>query len=130
MYVEQSKKNFYRKYLNDPFPIESNLIGQIYDHINAEINAGTLLNKQNCMDYFSWTYFFRRLMSNPSYYGLKEASAKEVNRFMVDLVDKVIKRLVEHGCIKCEDNYGVEGTFLGYLSSFYYVRHETIWLFQ
>jgi activating signal cointegrator complex subunit 3 len=23
VYVEKSKKNFYRKYLNDPFPIES-----------------------------------------------------------------------------------------------------------
>ena len=23
VFVEQSKKNFYRKYLNDPFPVES-----------------------------------------------------------------------------------------------------------
>jgi activating signal cointegrator complex subunit 3 len=42
------------------------------------------------MDYFSWTYFFRRLLSNPSYYGLKEASAKEVNSFLVSLVDKIV----------------------------------------
>ena len=26
VFVEQTKKNFYRKYLNDPFPIESNLL--------------------------------------------------------------------------------------------------------
>ena len=45
VFVEQSKKNFYRKYLNDPFPIESNLIDFIDDHINAEINARTILNK-------------------------------------------------------------------------------------
>ena len=74
--MEQSKKNFYRKYLNDPFPIESNLIDHIYDHINAEINSRSILNKQNCMDYFSWTYFFRRILSNPSYYGLKDKDAK------------------------------------------------------
>ena len=45
VFVEQSKKNFYRKYLNDPFPIESQLISQLYDHFNAEISCGTIGNK-------------------------------------------------------------------------------------
>ena len=85
--------------MNDPFPIESNLIEQIYDHMNAEINSGTLTNKQSCMDYFSWTYFFRRLLSNPSYYGLKESSAKTINSYLMGLVDKIVNRLVDHGCI-------------------------------
>ena len=35
VYVESSKKNFYRKFLNDPFPIESSLMEQLEDHINA-----------------------------------------------------------------------------------------------
>lgn len=46
VFVEQSKKNFYRKYLNDPFPIESSLASQIHDHFNAEIACGTIMNKQ------------------------------------------------------------------------------------
>lgn len=78
------------------------------------------------MDYFSWTYFFRRILSNPSYYGLKESSAKEVNKFLQGLVDKIVKRLAEHKCITCSDDFELQGTFLGYLASFYYVRHETI----
>lgn len=45
VYVEQTKKNFYRQYLNDPFPIESALLGQLHDHINAEIANGTISNK-------------------------------------------------------------------------------------
>jgi activating signal cointegrator complex subunit 3 len=45
------------------------------------------------MEFFSWTYFFRRLLSNPSYYGLKESNAKEINNFLANLVDKVIDRL-------------------------------------
>lgn len=35
VYCESSKKNFYRKFLNDPFPIESSLLEQIADHVNA-----------------------------------------------------------------------------------------------
>lgn len=40
VYVESSKKNFYRKFLNDPFPIESSLLEQLEDHVNAEIVRG------------------------------------------------------------------------------------------
>jgi len=35
VYCESSKKNFYRKFLNDPFPIESSLLPQLADHVNA-----------------------------------------------------------------------------------------------
>ena len=42
VYVESSKKNFYRKFLNDPFPIESSLDEQLEDHINAEITRGEI----------------------------------------------------------------------------------------
>jgi activating signal cointegrator complex subunit 3 len=98
--------------------------------MNAEINAETLLNKQNCIDYFSWTYLFRRIIKNPPYYGLKDSSAKEVNKYLVNLVDKCVQRLVDHGCIKCSDGYNLEGTFLGYLSSFYYIKNETVHFFD
>ncbi len=40
------------------------------DHLNAEIVAGTVATKQEAMDYLTWTYFFRRLIRNPTYYGL------------------------------------------------------------
>jgi activating signal cointegrator complex subunit 3 len=40
--VSEEKKNFYKKFLYEPFPVESSLAGQITDHINAEIASGTL----------------------------------------------------------------------------------------
>lgn len=41
------------------------------DHLNAEIVAGTINGKQDALDYLTWTYFFRRLLMNPTYYKLE-----------------------------------------------------------
>ena len=42
------------------------LLGVLADHLNAEVVAGTVNNKQEAMDYVTWTYFFRRLIQNPT----------------------------------------------------------------
>ena len=38
--VHEPKKAFYKKFLYEPFPVESSLPGQLPDHINAEVVAG------------------------------------------------------------------------------------------
>jgi activating signal cointegrator complex subunit 3 len=60
--VEESKKNFYKKFLYEPFPVESSLGNVFHDHFNAEIVAGTITSKQDAVEYLTWTYYFRRLV--------------------------------------------------------------------
>jgi activating signal cointegrator complex subunit 3 len=43
---------------------------QLPDHLNAEVVSGTITCVQDAMDYLTWTYFYRRLLQNPSYYDL------------------------------------------------------------
>jgi len=74
--VQDSKKNFYWRFLYEPFPVESSLPDVLHDHFNAEIVAGTIRSKQSAIDYLTWTYFFRRLLVNPTYYGLKTFMSK------------------------------------------------------
>ena len=59
--VHDQKKRFYKKFLYEPFPVESSLLNVLADHLNAEIVAGTISSKQEALDYLTWTYFFRRL---------------------------------------------------------------------
>ncbi|XP_034488754.1 activating signal cointegrator 1 complex subunit 3 [Drosophila innubila] len=123
--VHDEKKNFYKKFLYDPFPVESSLLGVLPEHINAEIVAGTVQTKQAALDYLTWTYFFRRLLRNPSYYQLEGVEPENVNAFMSSLVGKVVYELTGAACVVERDGYLVP-TFLGRISSYYYLSYRTM----
>jgi activating signal cointegrator complex subunit 3 len=44
--VHEPKKGFYKKFLYEPFPVESALHNQLADHLNAEIVNGTVESAQ------------------------------------------------------------------------------------
>lgn len=59
--VHDVKKDFYKKFLHEPFPVESSLHTCLADHINAEIASNSIKSKQDALDFLTWTYLFRRL---------------------------------------------------------------------
>ena len=131
LFVKQDKKNFYKKFLYEPFPLESSLHKMLYDHINAEISSGMLTDKKQCIDYIKWTYFFKRLVKNPTYYGLTDSKdPKVLNNFIIKLLEQVLNELHDAGCIKYLDNDGLESTYLGNYTSFYYMSYKTAKFFR
>ena len=70
------------------------------DHLNAEIVAGTITSKQDAMDYLTWTYFFRRLLMNPSYYELEDTNNDSVNKFLSGLVEGAVSQVETSACIE------------------------------
>lgn len=46
IFVHDVKKDFYKKFMHEPFPVESSLHTQLANHLNAEIVAGTIGTKQ------------------------------------------------------------------------------------
>ena len=134
--VHDVKKNFYKKFLYEPFPVESSLPAVLPDHISAEIVAGTISSRKDALDYMTWTYFFRRLLQNPSYYGLEEVGESNINSFLTNIVDKTLSTLANSYCIEfLVDEIGapngqVEATTLGRIASYYYLSHETVSQFR
>ncbi|XP_045150249.1 activating signal cointegrator 1 complex subunit 3 [Echinops telfairi] len=129
--VHDIKKDFYKKFLYEPFPVESSLLEVLADHLNAEIAGGTITSKQDAMDYITWTYFFRRLVMNPSYYNLGDVSHDSVNKFLSNLVEKSLVALEHSCCIEIgEDNRSIEPLTCGRIASYYYLRHQTVRMFK
>jgi activating signal cointegrator complex subunit 3 len=128
IFVEESKKNFYKKFLYDPFPVESCLDSRMADNLNAEIATGTVLTIEDCVGWLDWTFYARRVRMNPSYYGAESGDDDIVNEFLLQKVVKCIDELKESGCVitDVDDNMGqVIPTYLGITSCKFYLHHKT-----
>lgn len=126
--VHEPMKNFYRNFLFQPFPCESSLSYQLHEHINAEIVTGVIQSIDDCLEYLSWTFFYRRLVANPSYYKLEECSSESIARYLTELVSKVTDELAAGLCI--ESNDGIfKISNLGRITSHYYLCYKTVGLF-
>lgn len=129
--VHDIKKDFYKKFLYEPFPVESSLLGVLSDHLNAEIAGGTITSKQDALDYITWTYFFRRLIMNPSYYNLGDVSQDAINKFLSHLIGQSLVELELSHCIEVgEDNRSIEPLTCGRIASYYYLKHKTVKMFK
>lgn len=126
--VFEPMKNFYRQFLFQPFPCESSLFYLLHEHFNAEIVTGVIQSVDDCLEYLSWTFFYRRLVANPSYYKLDDSTPDGIARYLTELVSNVTDELTKGLCI--ESSYGVfTPTNLGRITSHYYLSYKTVGLF-
>ena len=68
------------------------------DHFNAEVVAGTIGSKQDALDYLTWTFFYRRVLQNPSYYDLDDTEPDSVSAFLSDMVERNLSLLQVGPC--------------------------------
>ena len=55
---------------------------------------------QDAIDYLTWTFCFRRILVNPTYYELEKVTSKEVNRFLSTIVEDTLQgRERERVCV-------------------------------
>uniref|UniRef100_A0A8C1M6N6 BRR2 homolog n=1 Tax=Cyprinus carpio TaxID=7962 RepID=A0A8C1M6N6_CYPCA len=113
-----SKKDFFKKFLYEPLPVESHLDHCLHDHFNAEIVTKTVENKQDAVDYMTWTFLYRRMTQNPNYYNLQD--------HLSELVENTLQDLEQSKCISIEDEMDVAPLNLGMIAAYYYINYTTI----
>jgi pre-mRNA-splicing helicase BRR2 len=125
------KKEYYKKFLNEPVPVESHLDHFLHDHISAEIVTKVVENKQEAVDYLTWTLYYRRLTLNPNYYNMTGTTHRHISDHLSELVENVITDLEQSKCVSVEDDGNdVSALNLGMIAAYYYIRYTTIELFN
>ena len=93
--VPTVKREYYKKFLNEALPIESHLQVYMPDAFVTEVSTKTIASTQDAVDWTTYTYFYRRLLANPSYYGLNDTSHEGLSTHLSELVENTLKELSE-----------------------------------
>jgi pre-mRNA-splicing helicase BRR2 len=97
------KKDYYRKFLNEALPIESHLPAYLHDAFVAEISTSTIGSTQDAVDWSTYTYFYRRLLANPSFYSLTDTSHDGLSAHLSEMVENTLKDLAEAKIVDVDD---------------------------
>lgn len=101
--TNNSKRDYYRKFLNESLPVESFLSFFLHDAFLNEVATGLLKSRQDCIDWLTFTYFYRRLQANPSFYGVKDISHLGLSSFLTELVETTLNELSDAKIITLQD---------------------------
>lgn len=128
LYCATARKQYYKRYLFEALPVESQLDHHLQDHLNSEIVTRTIGTKQDSVDYLTWSFLYRRLVQNPNYYNLKGRGHQHLSDYLSQLIEDTIEDLAETGMISEEDDRLV-ALNPGIIAAYYYVNYITIDLF-
>lgn len=126
--AQDTKKYFYKKFLYEPFPIESSLHLNLADHLNAEIATGLVTDASTALEFLKSSYLGIRVRRNPLYYGAEGKDPELIDKYLTGLIEEALKELSLSGCITC--NGKIEPTLLGKISAKYYLSHRSLRLFM
>ena len=130
LFCLNTKKSFFKKFLFESLPVESHLDHCLHDNFNAEIVTKTIENKQDAVDYLTWTFLYRRMTLNPNYYNLTGVTHRHLSDCLSELVENTLNDLETSKCISIEEDLYVSPLNLGMIAAYYYINYSTIELFS
>ncbi|KAF2835475.1 pre-mRNA-splicing factor brr2 [Patellaria atrata CBS 101060] len=101
--VPSVKREYYTKFLREALPIESHLQAYLHDAFVPEISTKVISSTQDAVDWSTYTYFYRRLLANPSYYGLTDTSHEGLSAHLSDLVETTLKELSDAKIVELDE---------------------------
>lgn len=129
-----SELQYYLSLNNMELPIESQLLSQLPDHLNAEIVLGTVNNTRDAVTWLGYTYLYVRMMRAHDLYGISDEDF-ENDKFLVqyraDLIHSAACILDKANLIKYDKKTGLfQVTALGRVASHYYIKHDSMAIYN
>jgi pre-mRNA-splicing helicase BRR2 len=88
-------------------------------------------NKQDAVDFLTWTFFYRRIAQNPNYYNLQGVTHRHISDHLSELIESTLSDLSKSRCILIDENeMDVSALNLGMIAAYYYIQYTTIELFN
>lgn len=124
------KRDYYKKFLNEALPVESHLGAALHDAFVSEISTQMIESADDAISWTTYTYFYRRLLANPSYYNLTDTTHEGLSQFLSDLVETTLRELDESKIIELdEDDGSVEPLNAARIAAYYNISYVTMQTF-
>jgi pre-mRNA-splicing helicase BRR2 len=128
--VPAVKRDYYKKFLNEALPIESHLQVYLHDAFVSEISTKMIESAEDAISWTTFTYFYRRLLANPSYYSLADTSHEGLSAHLSDLVETTLKDLAEFKIIDLdEEDDSVTPLNSAMIAAYYNISYITMQTF-
>ncbi|CAD6448180.1 e3c46375-32a4-49fd-b501-acdc5ebb3dba [Sclerotinia trifoliorum] len=128
--VPAVKREYYKKFLNEALPIESHLQVYLHDAFVSEISTKMIESASDAINWTTFTYFYRRLLANPSYYSLKDTSHEGLSAHLSELVETTLKDLAEFKIIDLdEEDDSVTPLNAAMIAAYYNISYITMQTF-
>lgn len=125
---------YYLGLLNLQIPLESQLLKSLPDQLNAEIVLGTVNNLREGVNWLSYTYLYVRMLKNPKHYSIPLEELEEDPELLkrrLNLIHTAASILENSGLIQYDKKNGsFSATFLGKISSHYYIKHSSMTIYN
>jgi len=125
-----TKREYYKKFLNEALPVESHLHNFLHDAFVTEISTKMIESGEDAINWATFTYFYRRLLANPSYYSLTNPTHDGLSQYLSDMVESTMKELAESKIIEFdEDDGAVAPQNAAMIAAYYNISYITMQTF-
>lgn len=97
------KREYYKKFLNEGLPVESQLHLALPEALLPEIKSGNVPSPQEAVNWSTYTYFYRRLRENPTFYGVLDDRDKSIDDWLSNTIETGLTELQEAGMIEIDE---------------------------
>ncbi|KAJ4295696.1 Pre-mRNA-splicing helicase BRR2 [Collariella sp. IMI 366227] len=124
------KREYYKKFLNEALPVESHLHHFLPDAFVTEISTKMIESGEDAINWATFTYFYRRLLANPSYYSLTDPTHEGLSQYLSDMVETTLTELAESKIIELDEEDGtVAPQNAAMIAAYYNISYSTMQTF-
>ncbi|TPX14240.1 uncharacterized protein E0L32_000634 [Thyridium curvatum] len=124
------KREYYKKFMNEALPVESHLHNYLHDAFVTEISTRMIESGEDALNWTTFTYFYRRLLANPSYYSLPDRSDESLSKYLSDMVEDTLTELGEAKIIEFDEEDGsVAPQNAAMIAAYYNISYITMQTF-